>query len=72
MVITHLKSPHATLKLCWLIRVGKFRSTSVVRQAAKAATFAMAYSQWGTQDESNFIVPTNSITAAVFGTRVHK
>lgn len=43
MVITHIKNPWAAVNLCWLIRIGRFRSTLAVRAVAKNVTFAMAY-----------------------------
>jgi hypothetical protein len=43
MIITRLKNPWGSFKLCWLIRMGMIRATPAVREVAKSVTFAMAY-----------------------------
>lgn len=43
MVITHLKYPWLCLNLCWLIRIGKIKSTVQVRSIAKQVSFGFAY-----------------------------
>lgn len=47
MIITKLKAPWQCLDLCWLIRIGKFKSTPLVRQQAKQVSFARAYGYTG-------------------------
>ena len=43
MKITRLKNPWQCLELCWLIRLGVFKSTPEVRHIAKQVSFARAY-----------------------------
>lgn len=43
MLITKLKAPWLCPNLCWLIRIGKFKSTKEVRYLAKLVSFAKAY-----------------------------
>lgn len=43
MIVTRLKCPYVSFELCWLIRIGKIKSTQKVRSVAKNVTFAVAY-----------------------------
>lgn len=43
MTITKLKAPWMTPELCWLIRIGMFKSTMEVRHIAKVVSFTRAY-----------------------------
>lgn len=43
MIITKLKHPLMTFNLCWLIRIGKIKSTPEVRHIAKLFTMTEAY-----------------------------